>query len=62
MGFAGSWDESLRLWHRVGHPNNTPKGSTALDDLTQDSNTKVSSLNAALSISKAAAHIEWPFK
>ncbi|DBA82705.1 TPA: hypothetical protein ACH3X1_006940 [Trebouxia sp. C0004] len=31
---TGSWDESLRLWYRVGHPNNTPRGSTAFDELT----------------------------
>ena len=22
---AGSWDESLRLWHRIGHPSITAK-------------------------------------
>jgi len=39
---VGSWDESLRLWYRVGHPNNTPRGSTAFDDLTEGINIKVS--------------------
>ncbi len=38
---VGSWDESLRLWYRVGHPN-TPRGSTAFDDLTEGINIKVS--------------------
>jgi len=39
---VGSWDESLRLWYRVGHPNNTPRGSTAFDDVTEGIDTKVS--------------------
>ena len=38
---VGSWDESLRLWYRVGHPNNTPRGSTAFDDLTEGNDIKV---------------------
>lgn len=38
---VGSWDESLRLWYRVGHPNNTPRGSTAFDDLTEGNNIQV---------------------
>ncbi len=41
---VGSWDESLRLWYRVGHPNNTPRGSTAFDDLTEGNNIKVSAV------------------
>ncbi|KAL0052582.1 hypothetical protein WJX82_004239 [Trebouxia sp. C0006] len=37
---TGSWDESLRLWYRVGHPNNTPRGPAAFDDLTEGNNIK----------------------
>lgn len=32
---AGSWDESLRLWFRIGHPNSTPKSSSGLADTPQ---------------------------
>lgn len=38
---AGSWDESLRLWYRRGHPNNTPRGSAAVDDITEGTELKV---------------------
>ncbi|KAL3157712.1 hypothetical protein ABBQ32_012143 [Trebouxia sp. C0010 RCD-2024] len=32
---TGSWDESLRLWHRIGHPSNTPKAYGGLPDARQ---------------------------
>ena len=32
---AGSWDESLRLWYPLGHPNNTPKASRGAADAPQ---------------------------
>ena len=32
---AGSWDESLRLWYRIGHPNSTPKSSSGAADTPQ---------------------------
>ena len=39
---AGSWDETLRLWHRISHPNNTPKTSSGVADTTQGNEQEVS--------------------
>lgn len=42
LGGAGSWDETLRLWHRISHPNNTPKASSGVADTTQANEQEVS--------------------
>ena len=39
---TGSWDESIRLWYRPGHPSNASKGSPAPEDAEGASQLKVS--------------------